>query len=254
MRNIFIFLFITFITSSATAADLVNFDSKEGVNRLEHSTAKVDFFPLANHFESQENKMFCGLASSAIVLNSLRLDDATITKPEDNSVLSTEDQKYLPKGFNPFFQRYTQHNLLSDKTKSKSEVLGKPVIINGKQVSDYGLQLRQLANLLTTHGLDVTVRVVDESLKNETISTELISNLQTAEDYILVNYSRDILGQGKAGHISPLGAYDKGSDSFLIMDVNPNAARWVWVKTSDLIAAMRTLDVVENRGYVLIKK
>ena len=52
----------------------------------------------------------------------------------------------------------------------------------------------------------------------------------------------------------PLGAYDETSDSFLIMDVNPNRAPWVWVGAGDLIRAMRTFDTVENRGYLLISE
>ena len=60
-------------------------------------------------------------------------------------------------------------------------------------------------------------------------------------------------GQEGGGHISPLGAYDRASDSFLIMDVNPNRAPWVWVKAEALIGAMRTFDTVENRGYLLIR-
>ena len=45
---------------------------------------------------------------------------------------------------------------------------------------------------------------------------------------------------------------DERSDSFLIMDVNPNRAPWVWVRSDELIAAMRTFDTVENRGYLLV--
>ena len=37
-----------------------------------------------------------------------------------------------------------------------------------------------------------------------------------------------------------------------IMDVNPNRAPWVWVSSDELIAAMRTFDTVENRGYLLV--
>ena len=47
---------------------------------------------------------------------------------------------------------------------------------------------------------------------------------------------------------------DERSDSFLIMDVNPNRAPWVWVRSDDLIAAMRTFDTVENRGYHLVSE
>ena len=50
----------------------------------------------------------------------------------------------------------------------------------------------------------------------------------------------------------PLGAYDAASDSFLVLDVNPAAAGWVWMPTTALIGAMRTFDTVENRGYVLV--
>lgn len=64
----------------------------------------------------------------------------------------------------------------------------------------------------------------------------------------------NLWGQKGGGHISPIGAYDQQSDSFLIMDVNPNKAPWVWVKSRDLISAMRTFDTVENRGYLLISK
>ena len=76
----------------------------------------------------------------------------------------------------------------------------------------------------------------------------------TGDDYVLVNYARKSLGQTGGGHISPLGAYDEASDSFLIMDVNPNRAPWVWVGADDLIGAMRTFDTVENRGYLLISE
>ncbi len=255
MRLFFLIIFIiNFSTVSAIAAELTDFASPEGIKRLERSQAKADFFPLTNHFEPQENKIFCGLASSAIVLNTLRLGKADTNNPQDNSVLSEADRKYLPKGFNPIFERYTQHNLLSPKTKSKEEILGKPSVVNGKPVADYGLQLNQLAALLSSHGLSVTAKTANETLTDETIRKDLIANLQTAGDYVLVNYSRKTLNQGDLGHISPLGAYDKDSDSFLILDVNPNTSKWVWVTATNLIAAMRTFDTIENRGYILIKE
>ena len=86
------------------------------------------------------------------------------------------------------------------------------------------------------------------------VRRELTANLVTRNDFVLVNYARKSLGQEGGGHISPLGAYDERSDSFLIMDVNPNRAPWVWVETDALIAAMRTFDTVENRGYLLVSE
>ncbi|HEU5047975.1 MAG TPA: phytochelatin synthase family protein [Rickettsiales bacterium] len=236
------------------AADLINFDSAEGMKRLERSQAKVDFFPLANHFESQENKLFCGVASSVIVLNTLRLHNPAYAKPQDNALLSKAERRYMPKGFDPIYHRYSQDTLLNSHTKSRMAVLGKPVQINGKPVSDYGLQLSQLAALLRSYGLDVTERVADASLSDLVIRKELTDNLQQAGDYVLVNYSRKALGQEELGHISPLGAYDAQSDSFLVLDVNSMEFNWVWVPANDLIAAMRTFDTVENRGYLLVQE
>ena len=43
--------------------------------------------------------------------------------------------------------------------------------------------------------------------------------------------------------------------SFLLLDVNPSdGKKWAWVKSADLIAAMRTKDAAENRGYLLVKE
>ena len=162
---------------------LVEWGSEESVERLARSSYKTDFFPLSNHFESQDNLLFCGLASSVMVLNALRMGKRE-GLPQDEQSIPKQERVWLPEGFNPFFGKYTQNNVLSDRAKHRVEVLGKPIPIGG--------------------------------------------------------------------HISPLGAYDEMSDSFLIMDVDPNIAPWVWVESDDLIGAMRTFDTVENRGYVLV--
>lgn len=254
-RILFIFFVVITISAPAWPADLVDFESPEGMKRIEHSQAKVDFFPLANHFESQQNKIFCGVASSVIVLNTLRLHNPAFTLPEDNSLLSKQERRYLPKELDPIYRRYTQHELLlHENAKSEMEVLGKPIWVNGKKTHDYGLQLAQLAALLKSYGLNVTTRVANDSLSDATIRKELIENLRTPGDYVLVNYNRKTLGQNGEGHISPLGAYDKDSDSFLIMDVSPNVANWAWVPANELFSAMRTFDTLENRGYVMVSE
>ena len=237
----------------ADEAALVGWESGESEARLARSAHKADFFRLSNHFISQDNSIFCGPVSSAIVLNALRLGRKD-GLPEDRRSIAPDERAWLPKGHNPFFGKYTPANVLTERTKSRIEVLGKPIDIGGRKMRDYGLQLRQLARVLGAHGLDVTARVVDEDADAGAIRREIARNLATRDDYVLVNYARKSLGQPGGGHISPLGAYDAESDSFLIMDVNPNRAPWVWVKARDLIGAMRTFDTVENRGYLLISE
>lgn len=249
-------------TISPTEQPIVNWSSPEGIQRLEESKYKVDFFKLANHFESQHNKIFCGPASAAIVLNSLRVRNGTIQLPRDTTLLSQADLQYLgSKKWSPFFARYTQNNIFFDSPKSRELVLGEAMVDNrskvivnnqGKPQKDRGFQLRQLAELFKQHGLNTQIRVVNQTLDTEITKQEMIANLNTSDDYVIVNYKRAVLQQPGGGHISPLGAYHQASDTFLVMDVTPNKADWVWVKADLLLDAMRTFDTLENRGYLLV--
>lgn len=238
-------------TGNAQPAVLVEWESGESMERLSNASHKTDFFPLSNHFISQDNSIFCGPVSSAIVLNALRLGRKD-GLPKDRQSIAEDEMAWLWEGADPFYGKYTPNNVLNDETKTRLEVLGKPILIKGEAMSDFGLQLSQLAQVLRSHGLKVETRVVDDGADADAIRREIAANLASGDDFVLVNYARRALGQEGGGHISPLGAYDEKSDSFLIMDVNPNRAPWVWVGSDDLIAAMRTFDTVENRGYLLI--
>ncbi len=175
------------------------------MRRMERAEYKADLLPLADNYEKQENDFFCGVASSVAVLNALHATDSHAS-------------------------RYTQDTFFdadTDRVKTRSEVLGKPK--DGAR-PDYGFQIAQLQKMLEAHHLKAGLRVVTNELSEDAIRAEFIKNLGQKDDFILVNYYRPALGQPGGGHISPLGAYDKESDSVLIMDVNPDVAQWVWVK------------------------
>ena len=125
--------------------------------------------------------------------------------------------------------------------------------INGKQVKDFGFQTRQLDGLLKAHGAATKLVIVDDMISEEHVRSDLVGNLKQASDYAIVAYRRRDVGQQGGGHISPVAAYDAGSDSFLILDVNPASAGWVWMPTAVLVKGMRTFDTVENRGYILVQ-
>lgn len=241
---------------SKEANILVEWGSDEGMLRLSRSKAKVDFFPLANNFESQTNKVYCGVASSTIVLNALRVRNTETKKflPKAESVLDKEDLKYISGRFSPYFDRYTQNNVLNNQTKSKLEILGKPIEVDGSLKRDVGLQLDQVKQLLQTHKLKVEKYVVTHTGDLSLLRRNLKKNLTSKNDFVIINYSRKGLDQTGGGHISPVGAYDEESDSVLVMDVNSNKANWVWVTLKDLVAAMATYDTVENRGYLLVSE
>lgn len=234
----------------AVAQGLVAFSSDEGMARLARSTAKVDFPELANQYEAQSNSIFCGPTTAAIVLNAIRSNSPDL--PRDHSRLRAKDLRYVPKAFDPVIPRYTQDNVMAKGPKTKAEVLGEPFTVNGKQVQDFGMQVRQLDALFRANGLHTRFVIVDDKKSEQEIRADLVENLKRRGDYVVVNYRRRDAGQQGGGHISPLAAYDQESDSFLILDVNPDASGWVWMPTANLIEGMRTFDKVENRGYILV--
>lgn len=229
---------------------LVPFASEEGLARLARSESRVDFPTLANQFEPQYNGAFCGPASAAIVLNTVysRSEDL----PRDHTRLREEDLRFLPPGADPTVPRFTQDSVIDRGAKTRAQVLGEEVEIGGKSVRDFGYQLRQFDELLRANGLATKLVVVSDTLPEAVVRSDLIDNLVGRDDYVIVNYLRRAVGQEGSGHISPLGAYDALSDSFLVLDVNPAAAGWIWMPASTLIDGMRTFDTLENRGYVLV--
>ncbi len=238
--------------AAAPVADtaLVALASDEGLARLGRAAGHADFAPLANQFEAQINGAFCGPTSAAIVLNALHSRGAGL--PRDHDRLRPDDLRHLPPGADPIVPRYTQDNVIAQGAKTRAQVLGEPVVIDGKPVRDFGYQLRQFARMLQGNGLSTRVVVVDDAKAVAEIRADLVANLMRPDDYVIVNYRREAVGQKGGGHISPLGAYDAVSDSFLVLDVNPAAASWVWMPIATLIMGMRTFDTIENRGYVLV--
>ena len=185
-------------------AALVEWQSGENVERFSRSHHRTDFFPLSDHFISQDNSISCGPVSSAIVLNALRLGRRD-GLPKDRHSIAEDGMAWLPQGADPFRGKYTPNNVLNEQTKSRLEILGKPILIEGKTRSNLGLPLHQLAQLLRSHGLKLVTRVVDYGVEAATIGRETAANHSNPGDYMLVNYARRALGQKGGGHISPLG-------------------------------------------------
>lgn len=234
---------------------LVPFASEASMERLSRSRHKVDFFTLANHFEGQEHGGMCGPTSAVIVLNALRADAPPDEKPVDRSRFPEEYRARLPPQFSPDHHRYTQGAFFDDPrvaaVKTESQFYGEPP--PGATAPDPGMQLRQLHEILRALELDSTIRVLDDRVSDADARAELIASLARPGDYVIVNYHRPALDQKGGGHLSPLAAYDEASDSFLVLDVNPNEGKtWVWVPAARLLAAMRTFDTVENRGYLIV--
>jgi len=205
--------------------NLINLNSQEGERLLMESKVRQDYLPLSIHFTPQQNKAYCGVASSVMVLNAL-------------SVPAPEAPEYGQ------FHFFTQNNFLNRKTDS---------IITAEVVSKQGITLDELGELLKVHAVTVKVFHTDETSLAE-FRTLAIQNLSESGNFFVVNYLRRALQQKMGGHFSPLGAYHEATDRFLILDVSPYLYPPVWVKAEALWGAMNTTDSVAGakRGFVIV--
>ncbi len=207
---------------------LVGAATDQGEALLIDADAREAYFPLASNFLTQQNQAFCGVASMVMVLNSLELPAPAVP------------------AFDPY-RTFTQDNVLDARTEA---IL--PVEVIKKQ----GITLDQLGGLFSVQPVAVTVHhAADSSL--EAFRSAAREALATPGHFVIANYLRKAIGQEKGGHISPLAAFDAETDRFLILDVARYKYPPVWVKASDLFAAMNTTDSDnenKTRGFILVSK
>ena len=116
-----------------------------------------------------------------------------------------------------------------------------------------GMSLPDFAALMNAHGAQVSTMHADTSSLEE-FRAVVERNLSSEDDYLLVNYQREVLGQERVGHISPLAAYDRDSDRVLILDTAGYKYPPTWVPMASLFAAMSTVDSAsgKSRGFIEI--
>lgn len=120
------------------------------------------------------------------------------------------------------------------------------------QVTFGGMSLPQLSGLLRARGLDAAMLHGDQLTLAE-FRRLVLENLCREGDYLLVNYQREVLGQGRVGHISPLGAYDSRSDRVLIMDTADYKYPYTWVSLPALYDAMQEKDASSGRARGVVE-
>ena len=210
----------------ALPPSLIRLDSEAGTQLLIDSQARRAYWPLSIHFLTQKNQAYCGVASMVMVLNALAVKAPAAA------------------GYEPF-ATFTQDNLLNERTEP---------ILPQATLARQGMTLTELGRTLVSYAVAVRVTHADnEGL--ERFRSTAAKQLSTPGGYVLANYLRSAIGQETGGHISPLAAYDGKTDRFLILDVSRYKYPPIWVRASELYAAMNTADSDNegrHRGYVLV--
>jgi hypothetical protein len=207
---------------------LIAFNSAQGEQLLLQSKARQAYWPLSVQFVTQNNQVYCGVASMVMVLNAL-------------SIPAPVAPQYSP------YHVFTQENFFNNEQTRK--------VLTPEVVARQGMTLDQLGQLLTTYPVKAKVyHSTDTSL--EEFRKLAVENLQAPNNFILVNYLRKVLGEERGGHISPIAAYNEQTDRFLILDVSRYKYPPIWVKAAALWQAMATRDSVsgKTRGFVLVNR
>ena len=208
--------------------NLIGSASSDGEALLIDADAREAYFTLASNFLTQKNQAFCGVASMVMVLNAMQLPAPAV--PE----------------FDPY-RTFTQDNVLDARTEA---------VLPRETIMKQGMTLDQLGALLAIQPVSVTVHHAADSSLDE-FRSKAQEYLAKPNQFVVINYLRKAIGQEKGGHISPLAAYDRETDRFLILDVARYKYPPVWVKAAELFAAMNTQDSDNDnktRGFVLVAK
>ena len=259
IKNLLAF-FLVICFSTAVFADEENsqveiWNTSKGLQRLDRSRFKKDFYQLVNFFEPQINPLYCSIATGTILLNALNYGNISSQKDGEMKKPQVVDNNIIE------FHLYSQNGFLNNKTDKikKHEVIRYEAtrIINDKEVYDPGLSMTDFSKILSK-AYDLKVNVT-YAKKSDTQSIDIFR--QTLKKYliedrrfIIVNFDGKILNLATRGHVSPIAAYDEESDSVLVLDVALHKNQWYWAPLEKLYAAMNTMDNENYRGYLLVKK
>lgn len=216
---------------------LTSLSSKNGKDIFRGALASggmESYFALAEQFVTQSEPSYCSLSSLAMVLNALNFDPKKVWK-------------------GPW--RWVSEETLQCET----EICGHSL----EKVRRDGMDFDEFESLARCHG--IRIRAHKHDLKNHSDACNrdilqfrshvmAVCSSDKSESFIVVNFSRTVLGQTGDGHFSPIGGYHKEKDLVLIMDVARFKYPPFWVPLEHLWASMAAEDKTTRnpRGYFIL--
>ncbi|ELT98083.1 hypothetical protein CAPTEDRAFT_200929 [Capitella teleta] len=203
---------------------LIRLHSDEGQRLLHEAQLSGSSQPfLGESFSKQSGSASCGVQSVALLLSAALHSDPPLT---DNDLLKS-----------PQITEY-----LTNKTNFPTGA---------------GLSLEEVHELIMQCGHEADIHFASDCSISEfrSMATALLSDA-TSQVGVIVNYHMGTLGQDSTyGHHSPLGAYHKTTDRFLIYDCWPETLE-CWATASDLHGGMLQddSDSGKPRGFIVIRK
>ena len=202
---------------------LTSAPGREAIRRADAAGYAGAFFRALEAHQTQNEPAFCGLASLATALNTLRVDPGRAWKGP--------------------WRWYDERQL----------VCCKPLEVVEKE----GVTLGELTCLARCTGASVTVKRPSDA--GVTLGTFLDDVRRTcsedSDELLIASYSRRALGQTGDGHFAVLGAYDEYTNGVLILETARFKYPMHFVPAEQLFEAMRWEDSAtgRERGYMLVR-
>ncbi|KAL7518328.1 hypothetical protein ACHAWX_003168 [Stephanocyclus meneghinianus] len=208
----------------------VSFSSSEGRKIFESAMSlggTFTFFALIEQLQTQPEPAYCGLTTLVIVLNALAVDPRRLWK----GPWRWYDERFL--------------NCCVDLEKVKETGISFDTFACLAKCQGLGVE--------ATRGSDSTVDEFREVIKRICTSSSP-SDCTHPTSFLIVSYTRKVIGQTGTGHFSPVGAYDEASDSVLLLDTARFKYGPHWVKVELLFEALSPPDpsTGKSRGYMIL--
>ncbi len=230
---------------------VLNWNSKEGIERFERTSFKGDFYRLAHHYKPQTNPAVCGQAAAMIILSAIyELNHKSFPVVEEWPI--TIDNLKYPLQYR-LINESNFFNEETDKILDRRAISMKITKKDGKFGG--GIDINELQKMLKVHGVKSKLVNV-EKFSNEKLN-EFRSLVKKAvnsdKEFLLLNYDHSYKGL-MGGHFSPITAYDEKSDSVLMLDVAAHRNPWIWINLSEIYHAMNTKNYAQTayRGYLIV--
>ncbi|KAI9478177.1 MAG: Phytochelatin synthase-domain-containing protein [Benjaminiella poitrasii] len=200
---------------------LVRFASPEGKKLFREAMddgQAEGFFPLTGNFTTQSEPAYCGPSSLAMVLNALEVDPKRRWKGN--------------------WRWYSDEFLQCCSSKEEMKIKG--------------ITFDNFACLAKCH-CDVQVnRAFDFTFEKFLEDVERVTS--TSDKFMVISFSRKVLGQTGDGHFSPIGAYNAQERKVLILDTARYKYPSYWCPIEMLFESMNPIDKETGRprGYFVL--
>lgn len=176
------------------------------------------YFRLASQFRTQDDPAYCGLATLIMVLNALEIDPGRVWK-------------------GPW--KWYHEDMLD-------------CCVPTELVRKQGITFDEFICIADCNSMDTAAVRVDQNASLEDFRKLVISMTKREDRFLIVSYSRGMLGQTGDGHFAPISGYHPERDLVLILDTARFKYPPHWVSLSQIFEAMKGLDSTTGlpRGYV----